>query len=114
VSAYDLLPAICELTGTPPPADRKLRGRSYLPAVLNKPFAKKQPWRSLVFGQSGDAVMARDKRYKLVLRAAGKGPNELYDEIADRREHVNQYDNPRFVTIRDGLAREIEDWTKKL
>jgi arylsulfatase A-like enzyme len=111
VSAYDLVPAVCALTGSAQPAG-KLPGRSYLPAVLNMPFPKKQPWRSLAFGEFGDAVMARDKRYKLVLRAAGKGPNELYDDITDPREKVNQYDNPGFVTIRDGMTREIEGWTK--
>ncbi len=112
VSAYDFLPSVCEMTGAPLPADSKLPGRGYMPAVLNTPFPKKQPWRSLVFAESGDAVMVHDKRYKLVLRAEGKGSNELYDEIADPRENVNQFDNPRFVTIRQDLTAEIENWTK--
>ncbi len=110
VSAYDLVPTICALTGTAPAAGRKLPGRSYLPAVLNQPFPKKQPWRSQVYAESGDAAMSRDKRYKVVLRP--NGPNELYDNVADPREAVNQYDNPRFITIRDEMAREIEAWRK--
>jgi arylsulfatase A-like enzyme len=112
VGAYDLLPALCELTGTSVPAGRKAPGRSYLPAVLNKPFPKKQPWRSLVFSEFGDAVMVRDKRFKLVLPLGRNTPGELYDEVADPRERVNQHDNPRFVSVRDGLAHEIENWTK--
>ncbi len=112
VSACDVLPTLCELANVPVPAGAKLPGRSYLPAVVNKPFPKKQPWKSLVFAESGDAVMARDKRYKLVLR--GAGPGELYDEIADRHEKVNQFANPQFVTIREDLTADIEGWKKKL
>jgi arylsulfatase A-like enzyme len=112
VGAYDLLPALCELAGASVPAGRNAPGRSYMPAVFNTPFPKKQPWRSLVFAEFGDAVMVRDKRFKLVLRSGGKGPAELYDEVADPRERVNQHDNPRFVSVRDGLAHEIENWTK--
>jgi hypothetical protein len=65
-----------------------------------------------VFGRFGDAAMARDKRYKLVLRAGGKGPNELFDEISDPGEKVNQYDNAQYLTIRDGLSKDIEAWLK--
>ena len=42
--------------------------------------------------------MAREERYKVVLRDGGKGPNELYDLTSDRVEKVNQYDNPQFWT----------------
>jgi arylsulfatase A-like enzyme len=113
VSVYDFLPSLCELTGAALPANSALPGRSYLPAVLNQPFPKKQPWRNLVFGESGDVEMAREIRYKLVLRAQGKGPGQLFDLRADPREKVNQYENPAFVTVRDRLTAELAAWRKK-
>jgi hypothetical protein len=88
-------------------------GRSYLPAVLNQPFPKKRPWRNLVFGEFLNAEMVRDKRYKMILRGGGRGPNELYDEIIDARERVNRYDNPQFLTVRDALAAELVAWRKR-
>jgi arylsulfatase A-like enzyme len=112
VSALDLVPALAELTGAPLPAGRKLPGRSYLPAALNRPFPKKAPWRSQVFAESDGSVMLRDKRYKLVQHASG--PGELYDVLNDRRERIDQYANPQFVTIRDGLTANLEAWKKSL
>ncbi|MGC9972894.1 MAG: sulfatase-like hydrolase/transferase [Bryobacteraceae bacterium] len=113
VSACDFLPTLCELTGVAPPRDRNLPGRSYLPAVFNQPFPKKQPWRNLVFGEFRGVEMARDTRYKLVLRNQGQGPNELFDLRADPREKVNQYANLAFVTMRDRLSAELDAWRKK-
>jgi len=57
--------------------------------------------------------MARDTRYKLVLRSEGKGPNELFDLRADPREKVNQYGNPGFLNVRDRLARALAEWRQK-
>jgi hypothetical protein len=45
----------------------------------NRPLPKKQPWRTTVFGHFRNTEMARDLRYKVVLRNDGAGPNELYD-----------------------------------
>jgi arylsulfatase A-like enzyme len=112
VSALDLVPSIADLVRAPLAADRKLSGRSYLPAVMNKPFPKKQPWRNHVFAETDGAVMLRDKRYKLVLQANGAG--ELYDVLNERRERVNQYANPQFVTVRDGLVATLEGWKKSV
>ncbi len=114
VAGYDFVPAICELVGAAPPADRALPGRSYLAAVLNRPFPKKQPWRGLVFAQSGDIVMAHDKRYKLVERPGGDQNCELYDVINDRGEKANRCSNPQFLTIRDELRQSIATWKKSL
>ncbi len=113
VSFYDLLPTLCDLTSSPVPAGRNLCGRSYLPLALNRPMPKSQPWRNLVFGQFRNTEMAREARYKIVLRNEGKGPNELYDTREDPREKVNQYENPAFVTVRDRLTRELEAWRKR-
>jgi arylsulfatase A-like enzyme len=113
VSACDFVPTLCELTGVAPPPGRNLSGRSYLPAAINEPFPKKQPWRNLVFGEFQGVEMARDTRYKLVLRGQGKGPSELFDLRADPREKANQYANPAFVTVRDRLSAELDAWRKK-
>jgi arylsulfatase A-like enzyme len=113
VSAYDLLPTLCELTGAGLPA-RNLCGRSYLPLATGKPLPKKQPWRTTVFSHYQNTDMARDKRYKLVLRDQGKGtppgPGELYDLSVDPRERVNQCENPQFLTVRTSLAAELSRW----
>jgi arylsulfatase A-like enzyme len=109
VSAYDLVPTLCELTGAGLPA-RNLCGRSYLPLATGKPLPKKQPWRTTVFAHYQNTDMARDKRYKLVSRDQGRGPGELYDLAVDPRENVNQYENPQFVTVRTSLTAALANW----
>jgi arylsulfatase A-like enzyme len=108
VSAYDLLPTLCDLTGAALPA-RNLCGRSYLPLATGKPLPKKQPWRTTVFAHYQNTDMARDKRYKLVQRVP-PAPGELYDLSVDPRERVNQYENPQFATVRTSLAAELAKW----
>jgi arylsulfatase A-like enzyme len=111
VSAYDLVPTICDITPAPLP-DRNLCGRSYLTLAAGKALPKKQPWRTTVFAQYGDTAMARSDRYKLVVRAEGKGPGELYDARVDPQERVNQYDNPQFLTVKTDLSVELAKWKK--
>ena len=67
----------------------------------------------MVYSNYGNNGMARDHRYKVVVRNEGKGSNELYDLVADPAENVNQYDNGQFVTSRDELAAELAGWKKK-
>jgi arylsulfatase A-like enzyme len=110
VSSYDVLPTLCEAAGAEPPENRNLCGRSFLPLVHGRPMPPKQPWRNLVFGHFRNTDMARDNRFKLVLRNDAKGPNELFDIRADPRENTNQYNNPQFITVRDRLARELAGW----
>jgi arylsulfatase A-like enzyme len=109
ISFYDFLPSICEATGADAP-QRKLTGRSYAPVAMRQPLPKKEPWNNLVFGHLRNTEMARDKRYKLVLRDEGKGRNELYDLATDPRERTNQYENPQFSTVRERLTRELNAW----
>jgi arylsulfatase A-like enzyme len=113
ISAYDLFPTLCDAAGVSVPQGRNLCGRSYLPLALNQKLPKKEPWRNLVFGQYRNTEMARDNRYKVVLREEGKGQNELYDLVADPHEKTNQFANPQFVSVRDRLAADLAAWRKK-
>jgi arylsulfatase A-like enzyme len=112
VSAYDLVPTICDITPAQLP-ERNLCGRSYLALASGKPLPKKQPWRTTVFAQYGDTAMARSDRYKLVVRSEGKGPGELYYDRVDPREKFNQYDNPQFMTVKASLLAELGKWQQK-
>jgi arylsulfatase A-like enzyme len=111
-SAFDLVPTLCDLTPATLPS-QDLPGRSYLMLVQGKPLPKKQPWRNTAFLISGNSGVARDDRYKLVLRNDGKGPNELYDLRADATERVNQFDNPQFLTVKTQLTGEFNRWRQK-
>jgi arylsulfatase A-like enzyme len=109
VSAYDFVPTVCDLLDVSAPG-RHLCGRSYLPLLLGKPLPKKSPWRHTVFGQYRNTEMARDTRYKLVLRNDGAGPNEFFDLGNDSREKMNHYDDLKYMNDRDRMARLIEGW----
>ena len=111
VSAYDLVPTICDITPASLP-DRNLCGRSYLPIVTGKPLPKKQPWRTMLFAQYRDNAMARSDRYKLIVRSEGKGLGELYDDKVDARERVSQYDNPQFLTVKNSHSAELARWKR--
>jgi arylsulfatase A-like enzyme len=109
VSAYDLVPTICDITPAQLP-ERNLCGRSYLALAGGKPLPKKQPWRTTVFAQYGDTAMARSDRYKLIAHNEG---GELYDDKVDPREKLNQYDNPQFMTVKASLQAELGKWRQK-
>jgi arylsulfatase A-like enzyme len=111
VSFYDFLPTVCDAAGIQPPQGRNLCGNSYLHMAMNRPST--ETWRNVAFGHFRNTEMARDTRYKVVLRNNGEGPNELYDLRADPRERVNQYDNDQFLLVRQRLTREIEGWRQK-
>jgi len=108
VSTYDLLPTVCDLLSLETP-DR-LCGRSYLLLGEGKKLPKKHPWRTTVCGHYQNTDMAREERYKVVLRNDGKGPNELYDLSTDPGEKTNQYDNDQYADVRTRLQTEITRW----
>ncbi len=112
VSAYDFVPTLCDLLEVPLPAGRNLCGRSYLLLLEGKPLPKKTRWRTLVFGQYRNTEMARDSRFKLVLRNNGSGPNEFYDLADDPGEKANQHENEKFLLERAQMNRAIETWRK--
>ena len=109
VAGYDLIFTICEAANVPPPAGN-LCGRSYLPIVRGRPFPKKSPWHSLVFGSFGDVDTVSDNRFKLVIRNEGRGVNQLFDLRSDPKQLINQYGNRTFVTTRDQLRRNLNQW----
>jgi len=110
ISAYDFLPAICGLLDVPQPQGRNLCGRGYHLLAMGKPLPKKSPWRTLVFGNYRNTEMARDTRFKLVLRNNGGGPNEFYNLADDPREKSNQYESPKYVVDHERMQRAIESW----
>jgi choline-sulfatase len=113
VSFYDVMPTLCEAAGVSSPADGNRCGRSFLPIAKRDVLPKNQPWRNIVFGHFRNTEMARDNRYKIVIRNGGSGPNELFDVVADPRERVNQYENLQFVTVRDRLTKELAEWRSR-
>jgi arylsulfatase A-like enzyme len=112
VSAYDLMPTLCDVADAELP-DRNLCGRSYKLLATGKPLPKRQSWRTTVFGHYQNTEMARVERYKLVLRNDGKGPNELHDLAADAGERSNQVDNEQFGSVKSALTGELAQWRQK-
>jgi len=113
VSYYDFFPTVCEMAGVEAPADRGLCGKSYLPLVTNSPLAKGEVWEDMVFGHFRNTEMARDNRFKLVLRNDGEGPNELFDLRNDPLEMANQVDNEQFITVKQRLTARLAAWRER-
>jgi len=108
VNSYDLMPALCELAGVAPPAGSHVP--SFLTFVYGRRMGKKQTWPDLAFGRIGVAEMARNDRYKLILRNEGKGASELYDETTDPKEQINLVDTPKYLNMRERLASQLATW----
>jgi len=113
VSFYDVVPTLCDIVNAPLPATKNYCGRSYWPIATGQPLPKGERWRTHVFGHFRNTEMARDSRYKLVLRDQGQGPGELYDLRADAREKINQYENPRFLQVREQLTNALAAWRRQ-
>lgn len=112
VSSYDFMPSLCELAGVEAP-ERNLCGSSYLRLALNHPLNKGERWRETSFGHFRNTEYARTNRFKLVVRNNGDGPNELWDLSKDPRERTNQFDNPRYLTVREDFQGQLDQWRKK-
>jgi arylsulfatase A-like enzyme len=110
ISFYDVMPTLCEAAGVAAPSGAKLCGRSFLPIAKREILPKKDAWRNLVFAHFRNTEMARDARFKLVLRNDGQGPSELYSLREDPREKKNLWENPQFITVRERLTKELRDW----
>lgn len=108
VAAYNLAPTLNEATGAAPAAGPC--GRGFLRLATNTPLRKKETWPTTAFAKLGDARIARDSRYKLIVRDGGT--NELYDVRVDGQEKTNQFENAAFVTVKNRLRRELDVWLK--
>ncbi len=113
VSFYDFLPSLCEAVGVTPPGDRNLCGNSYFPLAAGRALPRGRSWPGTVFGHFRNTEMARDNRFKLVLRNDGTGPNELYNLRTDPGEARNEFDNAAYITVKDRLQGELEAWRRK-
>ena len=113
VSFYDILPTLCEAAGAPLPAEGNLCGHSFLNLSRGRPLPRKQTWASTVFGYYRNTMMARDNRYKLIIRDKGEGPNELYNLRKDQRERINEFENAQYVTVRDRLRKRLDAWLEE-
>ncbi len=110
VSFYDFAPSVLDMLGLPVPKGRNLCGRSYWPLATTRALGR---WDNRVFGYFRNTAMAREERYKLVLRNQGKGPNELWDLDTDPTEHTNRIDDASLHRVRDHLTRDLNAWIKK-
>ena len=110
VSFYDFLPTVCEATGVASPAGRNLCGRSYWSLAQNRTPERANPWPRTVFCSFRNTEMARNERFKLVLRNDGAGPNELFDLKGDPREKANRYEDAGFLTVREELTKALAAW----
>ena len=110
IGAYDLSFTLCAAAGLAP-LEGNLCGRSYLPLVKGRTFHKKNPWRTIVYGNFDNAETASDNRFKLVIRDGGRGPNQFFDLRANPNiAATNLYNNRAFVTARDMLRRNLTQW----
>jgi arylsulfatase A-like enzyme len=87
VSAYDFVPTLCEIAGAEAPAG--LCGRSYFAVAASRALPKGETWRDLGFAHYRSTWMARDNRFKVVLRDGDAAAGELYDLRQDPGEFTN-------------------------
>ena len=109
VSLYDTLPTLCEAAGVNPPKDRNLPGRSYWALLAGK----KIKWENVIYTNLHYVDAVRDRRYKLVWRNGGRGPNELFDLKIDPRENQNRIDDSKLAGVKQRLRERLEQWNKK-
>jgi hypothetical protein len=57
--------------------------------------------------------MARDNRFKLLLREEGQGASEIYDLRKDPNERINQFENQEYVDVHSRLEAELRAWHEK-
>ena len=114
IGFYDIFPTLCELTGVATPEGRNLPGRSFVHAMKRRPLARDEAaWPSTVYGYYRNTRMARERRFKLIVRNDGAGPNEFYTLDRDAQEFQNRYDDRRVVTVRDRMRRQVDEWVDK-
>lgn len=112
VSHLDLLPSLCTLTRTNYPTGKPLSGHPLEHLALRLSLPERKGWINLVFAHLRNTEMTRDRRFKLVLREQGEGPNELYNLAEDANEVVNLYGDNRYITVWQALEQELARWRR--
>jgi arylsulfatase A-like enzyme len=114
VNHPDLWATLLEIAGASPDAQTAAKinspGVSYVRQLRGKNV---QTWRQTVFGEYGNARMARTNRYKLIRRYPYAGvtfPDELYDLQEDPRETTNCHDAPKHNGIVKQLSAELDQF----
>ena len=109
LSAVDLLPTFCAITGAALPSDAKPDGQDMSGALLGKSIERKRPlfWeygrnpKSFAYAPGRDrspSIAMRKGAWKLLVNADGTGV-ELYDVVADPNETKNSKDaEPKLAT----------------
>jgi arylsulfatase A-like enzyme len=123
ISALDLFPMFCKITGTPLPRESKFDGEDLSGALFGKSATRKSPlmWeygRNESFGyphespsQRSPNVAVRDGKWKFLINADGTNP-ELYDLESDRSETNNVAATNPDVAKR--LTQTALNWRKSL
>ena len=106
-SHYDVLPTLCELTGTKCETKQVLPGRSFAPWLKNPALEQNAP--VVVFDEYGPVRMIRNHEIKLVLRYP-YGPNELYDLVKDPEEERNLYGDSAYEDMVLSMTKEMDAW----
>jgi arylsulfatase A-like enzyme/predicted amidohydrolase len=81
VDFTDILPTLADFAGAALPANLAIDGRSFAPAVLDKPDAKQRDW---ILSQYAAVRVVRDQRFKLY------STGEFFDLIEDPLEQHNR------------------------
>lgn len=111
VSTLDLAPTFLDAAGTAIPA--VMQGQSLLGLARGEPehrAAAYSEWQ-LHPSRCGVALQlrtVRTRRYKCTFELIS-GAGELYDLVDDPREMVNRYDDPKYVGVRAGLQRLLQE-----
>ncbi|MCP5117539.1 MAG: sulfatase-like hydrolase/transferase, partial [bacterium] len=113
VSFYDVVPSLLHAAQVPVPETANLCGRSYLSIAMGGQWKDEEDWPVYLYGHYRNTRMARDRRYKMVLRDGGQGPSELYDLNEDLPERRNQYENPQYVAVRNRLTAHLDEWRQR-
>jgi arylsulfatase A-like enzyme len=113
----DIVPTICEITGTALPRDRDLDGRSLMPLFQGRSSAWADrtiftQWHRGDMPNPRQAAAAITERYKLVLNATPSSGVELFDLVADPAETTNLSD--KLPQITQELLRRYDRWFERV
>lgn len=114
VNHTDLWATLLEVAGATPNAETAAKinspGISYLRQLRGSEVGR---WRKTIFGEYGNARMARSDRFKLIRRYPYGGvsfPDELYDLREDSRETKNSHNDLKLKGIVEHLSAEMDQF----